>query len=151
MWKSIALTTLIAGSMDITAACTQAYLSANVMPERLLKYVASGVFGKAAFSGGFDMMVWGLFFHFIIAFACVVCFFWAYPKLPFLEKSVLLNSFLIGVVAWTVTTRLIVPMSQVPQSPFQLSKAIIAASILVVCIGFPIAYNVRKFFNINSK
>jgi hypothetical protein len=148
MWKSIALTTLIAGTMDITAACTQAYLSANVMPDRVLKYVASGVFGKAAFAGGLDMMAWGLFFHFIIAFSCVVCFFLAYPKLPLLEKSVLLNSVLIGLVAWTVTARLIVPMSQVPQSPFQLSKAIVAASILVVCIGFPIAYNARQFFKI---
>jgi uncharacterized membrane protein YagU involved in acid resistance len=152
MWKSIAIATLLAGTLDITAACLNAYLSANVMPERVLKYVASGVFGKDAYSGGFDMMAWGLFFHFIIAFACTFCYFLVYPKWNFLQKNnILVNSLLIGIVAWVVTTRLIVPISHVNAAPFNLGKAIIAALILVGCIGLPIAYKAQQFFKILNK
>jgi hypothetical protein len=147
MWKSIAKTTLIAGMMDITAACTNAYLYAKVMPDRLLKYVASGVFGKEAFAGGLYMMAWGLLFHFIIAFACTACYFWIYPKWQWLHNNHIgVNSLLIGIVAWVVTNLGIVPLSHVNPAPFQWDRALLAAAILVVCIGLPIAYHARQFF-----
>jgi hypothetical protein len=146
MWKSILIATLIAGTLDITAACVNAYLSVKLSPDRLLKYVASGVFGKSAFSGGIEMMAFGLFFHFIIAFACTVCFFLIYPKWSFLHQNLGINAVLIGIVAWAVTTQLIVPMSQITPPPFNFSKALVAVSILIVCIGLPIAYFSREFY-----
>ena len=51
--KKIILTTgLLAGTLDILAAFIQSYLMANVVPSTVLKYIASGVFGKSAYSGG---------------------------------------------------------------------------------------------------
>ena len=150
MWKTILTTTLIAGALDITAACLNAYISGNVMPESVLRYVASGAFGKTAFTEGNSMLLWGLFFHFIIAFACVVGYFLLYPKLDFLKNSLLLNSVLIGVVAWVVTTLGIIPMSQIAARPFNPIKALIAVSILIACIGLPIAYNASKFYKNNN-
>ena len=147
MWKSILLTTLLAGTLDITAACLNAYLSAKLMPETVLRYVASGAFGKFAFTGDNSMILWGLCFHFIIALSCTVCYFLAYSHLSFLHQNLLLSSVLIGVVAWIVTNLGIIPMSQIVPRPFDLSKALIAAAILVVCIGLPIAYNAHKFYN----
>ena len=91
MWKSILTTTIIAGCLDISAACMNAYLSSGVTPDRLLKYIASGLYGKSASTGRFDMMLLGLLVHFIIAFSCTACYFWAYPKLPFLKQNVWLN------------------------------------------------------------
>ena len=145
-WKSILSTTLLAGTLDITAACTNAWLSSKTTPDVVLKYIASGVFGKPAFSGGYGMMAWGLFFHFIIAFACTACFFWAYPKWRFLQKSILLNAVLIGVAAWLVTTRAVIPLSQITPTPFNLSKAFVAVAILVVCIGLPVAAAAKRDF-----
>lgn len=52
MWKPIFKTTLLAGSLDITAACVNAYISNKIMPGRVLQYIASGIFGKDAYAGG---------------------------------------------------------------------------------------------------
>lgn len=146
MWKSIFTTALIAGTCDITASCLNAYRVSGMTPDRLLKYVASGAFGKSAYSGGYDMLTWGLLFHFIIAFSCTVCYFLLYPKLPFLERSLWLNAVLIGMVAWCVTNLIVIPLSQITPAPFDLSKALIAVSILIVCIGLPIAYGAQQFY-----
>ncbi len=147
MWKSILITTIIAGTLDITAACTNAYMNAKITPDIVLKYVASGFFGKSAFAGGLGMMMFGLFFHFIIAFACAITFFWLYPKIAFLKQSIALNAILIGIIAWFVTTIIIIPMSKITPNPFNFYKALIAVCILIVCIGLPIAYCAKRFFN----
>jgi hypothetical protein len=39
---------LIAGSMDITAACIHAYLRNGTTPEQILRGIAGGAFGKEA-------------------------------------------------------------------------------------------------------
>lgn len=146
MWKQIFKTGLIAGSLDITAACIQAYLSKNVTPVIVLEYIASGLFGKDAFSGGYGYILTGLIIHFIIAFACTVAYFLAYPKIKLLHRSILLSSLLVAMIAWTVTTRLIIPLSKIQTPPFNLSKAILAISILYFCIGLPITIFAKHFY-----
>ncbi|WP_133272023.1 hypothetical protein [Hymenobacter radiodurans] len=71
----IAGTALLAGTLDISAAMTNFAVSTGGSPLRVLPYVASGVFGKAAFSGSPLMLVWGLVFHFSIALVFTVFFF----------------------------------------------------------------------------
>jgi uncharacterized membrane protein YagU involved in acid resistance len=147
MWKQILKTTLIAGSLDITAACTQAWLvKSTTTPGIVLKYIASGVFGKDAFTGGTGMMLFGLLMHFLIAFACTLIYFLLYPKIKLLRWNIFLSSLLIAIIAWTVTTRLVVPMSQIKPAPFNLIKAITAVSILYFCIGLPISYFTKRFY-----
>jgi hypothetical protein len=148
MWKSILFTTFIAGTCDIVAACTQAYISAKILPTIVLKYIASGVFGKSAYEGGIEILLLGLLFHYLIALACTAAFYWLYPKLSFPKFSLFLNAFIIGIVAWFVTTQMIIPMSQITPAPFSVSKALMAISILIVCIGFPIAYRAKQFYGL---
>jgi len=138
---------LLAGILDILAACIQSYLMANVMPSTVLKYIASGVFGKSAFTGGFGMQVWGLLFHFVIAFACTASYFVLYPKITFLKKNWLVNAVLIALVAWVVTNLIIIPMSKIPNHPFSFSKALIALIILIFSIGLPISFFAKKFYD----
>jgi hypothetical protein len=147
MLKEIIKAGLLAGTLDITAACVNAYASRKIMPGEVLKYVASGVFGKAAFEGGYGMMLMGLLFHFIIAFACTAVFFLLYPKIKFLRYSHVLNSLLIALIAWAVTTQVIMPMSNVPKGgSFDITRAAIAVGILFICIGMPISILARKCF-----
>ena len=146
MWKTIIITTLIAGTLDIIAACTNAYLTAQTPPDIILKYIASGVFGTSAFSGGITMILFGLFFHFIIVFACTVSFFWLYEKLPFLKQNILLNAVLIGAVAWFVTNVIIIPLSKISNSTFDFNSALIAVCILFVCVGLPVAYMAKRYY-----
>ena len=144
--NAILLTGLTAGFLDITAACTQYYIKTGKGPGGVLRYVASGVFGKKAFAGGTGMAVWGLFFHFIIAFSLTIFFFWLYPKIRWLRKNIVLSGLLYGVFAWLVTNLFIIPLSRGPSVPFVLSKAIIAALILMACIGLPISLMANKHY-----
>lgn len=147
MWKQIIKTTVIAGSLDITAACIQAYISKGITPAIVLKYIASGVLGKEAFGGVYGIMALGLLFHFIIAFACTTVFFLLYPKLKILHHKILLNSLLIAVIAWAVTTQIVIRLSKIQPPVFNPGKAAIAAAILFVCIGLPISIAAKQFYN----
>ena len=146
MWKQIFKVTLIAGVLDICAACIQAYLSHGVMPSFILKYIASGAFGKSAFDGGIGMMLLGLLFHFIIAFACTAIFFLLYPKTEWLHASIILNSILIAFVAWGITNLLILKMSRIPDRPIHLVPSFIAIGILVITIGLPLSVFAKKYY-----
>lgn len=146
MRQTIFKTTLLAGTLDIVAACIHAYALRGTMPSQVLRYVASGVFGTSAFTRSDVMLFWGLLFHFIIAFSCTVCYFLVYPKIRLLMKSWLLGAFAIGVVAWCVTNLIVVPLSNTPKSTFDITKVPVALGILIICIGGPIAYMASIFF-----
>lgn len=146
MWKHIFKAALIAGCLDITAACIQAWLMKSIPPGTVLKYIASGVFGKDAFAGGTGYILFGLLFHFAIAFACTLVYFLVYPKLKLLHLSILLSSLLIAVIAWASTTQLIIPLSKIKPAPFDITKAITAITILFVCIGLPVSYFAKRYY-----
>jgi len=130
---------LIAGTLDISAACIQYYIRTGKGPENVLKFVASGVFGKDAFTGGLLMSLCGLLFHFLIAFGFTTFFFFIYPRLKFLSFNFFLTAVLYGVFVWTVMNRIVLPLSNAPALPFTWTGAATAAGILIVCIGLPLA------------
>lgn len=146
MWKYILRSTLIAGILDITAACIQAYLVRGTTPDVVCKFIASGLFGKQAFSGGTEYVLIGLIVHFFIVFACAAVYFILYPRLGFLKKSILLNALLIAIIAWVVTTQIIIPLSKIPPAPFDLKNVLVAIAILYCCIGLPITYFADRFY-----
>jgi len=143
---AIILTGLVAGLLDITAACTQYYINTGKGPGNVLRYVASGVFGKKAFAGGITMAAWGLLFHFIIAFGLTSFFFWLYPKISWLGKNKMEAGLLYGVFAWLVTNLVIVPLSHAQSPPFVMAKAAVAMLILMFCIGLPISLMANKHY-----
>ena len=147
MWKQILKTTIIAGFLDITAACLQAWLAKSITPDIVLKYIASGVFGKDAFAGAAGFILFGLLVHFLIVFACTIVYFLAYPKLKLLHKNILLSAIFVAVIAWAVTTQLIVPLSKIVPPPFHFTKAIIAIAILYCCIGLPVCFFAKRYFS----
>lgn len=138
--SKIILAGLLVGTLDITAAFIHYFIKTGKGPANVLKFVASGVFGKAAFAGGDTMLAWGLFFHFIIAMAFTFFFFQIFPWLQQLTGNRMLTGIIYGIFTWTITTRVIVRLSNTPKSPFDITNAVVAASILVVCIGIPLAY-----------
>ncbi|MCH5597011.1 hypothetical protein [Niabella ginsengisoli] len=147
MIKAILKATFVAGSLDICAAFAQAYLSNGVTPDIVLQYIASGIFGKEAYSGAVKYILFGLAVHFFIVLMCAVTYFLSYTKVSFLKKSIFLSSFLIALIAWVVTTMVIIPLSKIQSSPFNLEKAIIAIAILYFCVGIPISLFAKSYFN----
>ena len=142
---------LIVGTLDILSAFIYYFLkTGNKNVFIVLKYVASGAFGKEALSGGSKMMVAGLIFHYAIAFSFTVFFFWLFPKVKLASKNLLLTGVIYGLFVWTVMNMLVVPLSQIGPRPFNLSSAIINALILIVCIGIPLAFVAGKFYRKTS-
>jgi hypothetical protein len=144
--RTIAWVGLLAGTLDILSACISAYLSRGTTPATVLKYVASGLFGKEAFAGGAMMPVYGLLIHYIIAYSFTTFFFLVYPSIRFLSKNVILTAILYGIFIYVVMDLIILPVTRAPKGTFRIDKALLAAAILVVAIGLPLSIVARRFF-----
>ncbi len=143
----ILLSGLLVGSADITLACVNAYARNHVPPERVLKYVASGAFGKEAFSGGPWMIALGLLFHFMIAFSFTLLFFYAYPKIKWLGTHKIITGILYGLFVWIVMDLMVLPQTNVPPFRFLWSRAVINLLILIVAIGLPLSFLASGFYS----
>lgn len=144
--RSILTAWLIAGTMDITAACTQYYINTGKGPEGVLRYVASGLIGKSAGNGGIEIPLLGLLLHYIVALVFTLIFFWLYPRLKFMQVNKWITGLVYGMVVWVIMNRLVVPLSAAHTGPFVLKKAAIAMAILMVCIGLPISLVANKHY-----
>jgi magnesium-transporting ATPase (P-type) len=138
--KSILYAGFTAGTLDILAAFVYYYSKTGNNPTVILKYIASAAFGGNA------VLIWGLVFHYMIAFSFTTFFFLIYPRLKFLSANKWLTSIGYGLFAWAVMNLLVLPMSQIPKTQFQLSNAIINAIILICMIGLPITLIIGNYF-----
>lgn len=132
---------LLAGLLDILAAFVSFYIKTGKNPVIILKFIASGVFGNAAFSGGPEMAVLGLLFHFMIALVFAAIFFILVARILPESPAKLSTGILYGLFIWLVMNLIIVPLSAAPKQSFHLPDAILNAAILMVCVGLPISYS----------
>ena len=135
---------LIAGTLDILAACISYMIKTGKNPVRVLEYVASGAFGKPALGGGPMYAVAGLLFHFLNAFIFTVIFYYAWPVFRLVKNRIVMGV-IYGILVWLAMNLVVVPLSNTPKGPFSWSGAIQGALILIVCIGIPIAWIVGKY------
>jgi hypothetical protein len=136
---------LIAGTLDLTAACVTAWLRAGVGPVRVFQSVASGLLGAASFTGGARTAVLGVAFHFLIATVATAVFYFASRKLYFLIEQPIVAGLLYGVAVYAFMNFVVIPLSAVTQRPVPLSGRIIGLLIIMFFIGLPIAVIVRRF------
>ena len=131
---------LIVGTFDITAACVQFYAKTGRDPMIVMKYVASGAFGKEAMTGGMEMIVAGFLFHYLIATCWAFFFFWLYVRMPTLSKNHILTGILYGIFVSLIMQGIVVPLSRANRAPFTVTGSATAALIIIVCVGIPLAY-----------
>ncbi len=144
--KTILLAWLLVGSLDILAAFVDYYIKSGNGPEGVLRFIASGVFGKDAF-GADNSMIWiGLLLHFFIALLFTIIFFLLYPKVKFLRINIALSAIIIGIIIWFIMNRVVVPLSNAPKFPFNPVNAIKATLILTFMIGFPLSIIFKQYY-----
>lgn len=131
---------LLVGSLDILAASIQFYLNTGNGPAPVFKFIASGVFGPEAFSGGDNMIFYGLLFHYLIALGFTLFFFILSIAFPAFLKTKVLTGILYGIFVWIVMNLLILPFSNTPKSEFNWINAGIGILILIVCVGLPLSF-----------
>lgn len=169
LFSTISRTTLLVGIPAIVAVLIKSYIDTgrgaalNIAgsaepvsfftfithggPERILKFIASGAFGPEALAGGRLMMVWGLVFHFMIAFVITSILFLIYPLLVRHVKNKLMAGILLGFFTWFVIYLLVRPLSSLPDTPFDLLDAVVNLFILIITVGVPAAMVAHNFYN----
>jgi len=129
--------TLLTGTLDALAAILMNF---KIGPAAIFKYIASGVFGKAAFTGNTDMVLWGIAFHYGIALLFTTALFLLHPMFYSWFRTKFLTGLIYGIVIWFIMSHLVVPHSYAPPPSFKLVNMLKACSIIIICVGLPISY-----------
>lgn len=132
---------LIAGTLDITAACVTGYVRRGTSPVTTLQSVASGLLGPGAFEGGGGVAALGLLLHFVIAFTAATVFYLASRKIRFLVEQPWISGPLYGIAVYFFMNLIVVPLSA---APFKIPINYIGLLIHIFCVGLPIALAVRR-------
>ena len=145
---------LIAGTLDIIAACLQAYWKTGANPSKVLTYIASGAVDPKSLSPALPPLI-GLLIHFFIAISFTFLFFFLAKQIPSLVKYPIPIGLLYGVFVWGAMRFIIQPyISRIKLKPIEGEEAIknaaIAAAIIVVCVGIPVALLAKRYVRPNT-
>lgn len=146
--RTIAITGLIVGAMDITSAFVIA-ISRGSTVTRLLQFVASGLIGQKAFEGGAATAALGLGLHFVIAFSLVAVFYAASRQIVFLRRQAVLSGIIYGLIVYGFMNLVVLPLSAA-KPRHTLSGDLIQIGIHMFVIGLPTALLVRRFSGANA-
>jgi len=108
----VAVAGLLAGAFDLTFAFVF-YGRQGASPQRILRFIASGVLGPAAFTRGSWTVVLGATLHFLIALCAAFVFYLASRRLPVLTRRPLWSGAAFGVAMYVAMHFIVVPLSRV--------------------------------------
>lgn len=136
---TIVILSFITGTLDAIAAIIIGYPSG---PDMVFKYIASGFFGRAAFIED-HMVLWGVFFHYLIATAFSIGFWVIYPKFKIGLKNKYFIGVVFGLMTWVVMNFAVLPLTEVAKQPehasINISLIIKSIAALIICVGLPAA------------
>jgi len=144
-FRAILLGGLIAGVLDLTAACVNSGLN-GVSPVRVFQAIASGLLGAESYKGGAWTAVLGVFLHFIIAFGATVVYFVVSRKFRFLINQAIISGVIYGIAVFWFMQLVVLPLSAFQRkNPFEIKSIVIGLIIHMLFVGLPIALVVRHF------
>jgi hypothetical protein len=141
----------IVGTLDITATCLHYFIKTGKGPALIFKYIASAVLGKAAFTGGANVIACGLLMHYAIAFAFTIFFFWLFEKRKIFAQNPLLTGIFYGSFTWLMMNLVMVPLTRANAAPFTVQSVVINLLILIACIGIPLALMAAMYQKLNHE
>lgn len=143
MVRTIALATLVAGSLDILFAIALT-LSFGRDPADMLRYVASGPFPPATEMGAAGSVL-GLLTHFVLMAIMATLFVLAARQWPALLDRPIQSGILYGLVTYVAMNWIAVPLrfdTPLPPKPISIATQLFAHIILV---GIPIAVIAARY------
>lgn len=143
-YRAIVWGGLIAGAMDITAACINAAFYGR-SPLFVFQSVASGLLGANSYRGGFASAMLGGVIHFFIAFVWCSVFFFASRSLRFLRTHPIVFGLIYGVVVYLFMYGLVLRLT-FHRNFLTPPKAVVVAVLThMLCVGLPISLAVSRF------
>ena len=110
-----------------------------------LHFVASGIMGDAAFTGGLATALLGLVLDFIMITIMAGVFVFSVDRIPLLRRNVIVGSFLYGFGVFIVMNFIVLPLSAAPALPapptWLLIELVLQHNLL---IGLPLGLLVRR-------
>ena len=140
--RTITIAGLIVGTMDITAAITQA-ISRGATATRLLQFVASGLIGQKAFTGGAATAALGLGLHFVIAFVLVTIFYVTSGCIVLLRRYAVVAGLIYGLIVFGVMNLIVLPLSAA-KPRHSLTGDLIQIGIHMFIIGLATSLLIRR-------
>jgi hypothetical protein len=109
--RAVLLGTLTVGTLDALDAVIFFYLLRGTTPVQIFQGIASGLVGRAAFSGGFRTTLLGVAIHYFIAFAVVLTFLVVSRRVSTLRRWPLAAGLAYGIGVWLFMNLVVLPLS----------------------------------------
>ena len=142
---------MLIGTLDILSAFIHYYFVSHKTDFlSIFQFIASAIYGKAAFTGGTKTIIVGALSHYTIALGASAVFFLLYPRIAWLRKNKIAAGILYGIGVWVVTNWMILPITHIAHRVFHVSNALINIGILIGCIGLPLSFIAAWFYSRNA-
>lgn len=140
--RAVVYATLVVGILDAADALIFFGLK-GVTPTRIFQSIASGLLGRAAFSGGLRTALLGVGLHFIIAFLIVWTFLVASRYIRILRRAPVWSGLIYGVAVYLVMNFVVVPLSAAGRGPLSWPVVVNGVLIHMLGVGLPTSLLVR--------
>ncbi len=143
--RAVVVGGMAAGVLDICYAIIFWAVRAGVPPLRILQSVASGLLGKAAYSGGWLTGLLGLALHMGMTVVMAFVFYAAARRMPGLVRHPLPAGMAYGLAIYGVMNFIVLPLSAFPNPQvFSLWPVVGGLLIHMLGVGVPIALFVQR-------
>jgi len=142
-WMIIAIGAFTVATLDILDAIVFFGIRNHVGPERIFHSIASGLLGKAAFSGGVPTAILGGILNVEIATIIVFVYYGASRLLPDLAKRPFLWGPLYGIAVYLFMNLVVIPLSAAAGGMPKLPVLINGIAIHMLGVGLPSALTAR--------
>jgi hypothetical protein len=134
--------TLVVGILDAADAVVFFGLR-GAKPIRIFQSIASGLLGRAAFSGGLRTAVLGVALHFFIAFLIVSTFLVASRYIRILHRAPVWSGLIYGIAVYLVMNFVVLPLSAAGRGAMSWPVVVNGVLIHMLGVGLPTSLFVR--------
>jgi uncharacterized membrane protein YagU involved in acid resistance len=136
---------LAAGAMDLAAAIVSNSLR-GIEPVRVMQSISSGLLGDNAYQHGAASASLGILLHFLMMVIIGAIYYVASRRLSVLNERPIVMGVLYGIAVYLVMNFVVLPVSAFPHELLYAPSAVLlGASIMVFCVGLPIALIVKHY------
>ncbi len=115
--RTIVIGGAVVGVLDAVDGVAFFGLTAGNNPIQVLQYIASGVLGSAAFSGGLASAGLGALIHFGLALGFTAAFVLAWSRVEVIRRDWVIAGLAWGAAVWALMSLLVLPHSHVALAP----------------------------------
>lgn len=137
--RAVVYATLIAGALDAADGVIFFGLH-SLNPIQVLQFIASGLLGAAAFTGGLATAGVGVLVHFAISAVVAAIYILVSQRLSALRSQWRIFGPCYGAAVWLVMNLVVLPHSAVAQAPITTAAALNGIIGHALLVGLPIAY-----------